>query len=104
MHAKMTRDRKKCFFSAIEQTIRDLTMDIERMRNVLANVSGIPHSNSINYTTGETDSRTSSFITPELTSSKELDSDFDNQRNEGDVSKQDSQLGRSCHELFSLND
>jgi hypothetical protein len=39
MHAKMTRDRKKCFIAKIEKTIEDLESDIERMKDVLANVS-----------------------------------------------------------------
>jgi hypothetical protein len=35
----MTRDRKKCFIAKIEKTIEDLESDIERMKDVLANVS-----------------------------------------------------------------
>jgi len=36
MHAKMTRDRKKTFISAVEKTIADLERENERMREILA--------------------------------------------------------------------
>jgi hypothetical protein len=41
MHAKLTRDRKKCFISTIESTIGDLEDDISRMRNILIKVGGL---------------------------------------------------------------
>jgi len=39
MHAKMTRDRKKCFIATIEKTIEELEADIRRMKSVLSQVS-----------------------------------------------------------------
>jgi hypothetical protein len=39
MHAKMTRDRKKCFIATMEKTIEDLEKECERMRNILAKVA-----------------------------------------------------------------
>lgn len=39
MHAKMTRDRKKCFIATVERTIDELEADIRRMKDVLAQVS-----------------------------------------------------------------
>lgn len=39
MHAKMTRDRKKCFIAKIETTIEELESDIARMKGVLRKVS-----------------------------------------------------------------
>jgi hypothetical protein len=39
MHAKMTRDRKKCFIATIEKTISDLSRDVQRMRDILSRVS-----------------------------------------------------------------
>ena len=39
MHAKMTRDRKKGFISAIERTIEELETDNKRMRDALAKVA-----------------------------------------------------------------
>jgi hypothetical protein len=39
MHAKMTRDRKKCFIATIEQTINELESDVKRMRDFLLKVS-----------------------------------------------------------------
>lgn len=39
MHAKLTRDRKKCFIAVLEKTIGDLQADIERMKGVLTQVS-----------------------------------------------------------------
>ena len=39
MHAKLTRDRKKCFISVLEKTIKDLESDIRKTRETLARVS-----------------------------------------------------------------
>jgi hypothetical protein len=39
MHAKMTRDRKKCFIATIEKTINELESDVKRMRDILKQVS-----------------------------------------------------------------
>jgi hypothetical protein len=39
MHAKMTRDRKKCFIATIEKTIDELESDVNRMRSILKQVS-----------------------------------------------------------------
>mmetsp|Transcript_31688 Transcript_31688/g.72786 ORF Transcript_31688/g.72786 Transcript_31688/m.72786 type:complete len:108 (+) Transcript_31688:1780-2103(+) len=39
MHAKMTRDRKKCFIAAIEKTIEELENDNKRMREALTKVA-----------------------------------------------------------------
>ncbi|GAX26992.1 hypothetical protein FisN_9Lh300 [Fistulifera solaris] len=39
MHAKLTRDRKKCFISVLEKTVEDLEMDIQTIRETLARVS-----------------------------------------------------------------
>ena len=39
MHAKMTRDRKKCFIATIEKTVEELESDISKMKNILAKVS-----------------------------------------------------------------
>mmetsp|Transcript_18328 Transcript_18328/g.21141 ORF Transcript_18328/g.21141 Transcript_18328/m.21141 type:complete len:363 (-) Transcript_18328:915-2003(-) len=39
MHAKMTRDRKKCFIAAIEKTIEQLESDNKRMRTALSKVA-----------------------------------------------------------------
>lgn len=39
MHAKLTRDRKKCFISVLEKTIEDLETDVGKMRATLARVS-----------------------------------------------------------------
>lgn len=38
MHAKMTRDRKKCFIAAIEKTIEELESSNKRMNAALADV------------------------------------------------------------------
>ena len=39
MHAKMTRDRKKCFIATIEKTIDELVNENNRMRQVLTEVA-----------------------------------------------------------------
>ena len=39
MHAKMTRDRKKCFIATIEKTIEDLENENNRMRSLLSKLS-----------------------------------------------------------------
>eukprot|EP00541_Cyclophora_tenuis_P014487 CAMPEP_0116570242 /NCGR_PEP_ID=MMETSP0397-20121206/16820_1 /TAXON_ID=216820 /ORGANISM="Cyclophora tenuis, Strain ECT3854" /LENGTH=354 /DNA_ID=CAMNT_0004098055 /DNA_START=317 /DNA_END=1381 /DNA_ORIENTATION=+ len=39
MHAKMTRDRKKCFIAAVEKTIEQLETDNQRMREALKKVA-----------------------------------------------------------------
>jgi hypothetical protein len=36
MHAKMTRDRKKCFIKTIESTIDDLERENKRLRDLLS--------------------------------------------------------------------
>ena len=41
MHAKMTRDRKKCFIAALEKTIEDLQSDIEHMKDALSKVTNM---------------------------------------------------------------
>jgi hypothetical protein len=41
MHAKMTRDRKKCFISTVEKTILSLENENKRMRHVLATVASM---------------------------------------------------------------
>lgn len=64
MHAKMTRDRKKCFVSAIEKTIQDLEDDIERMRGVLRKVSGLQDCQSSAITVKESKLVSSCKITP----------------------------------------
>jgi hypothetical protein len=42
MHAKMTRDRKKCFISTIEKTIQDLEKNNKRMEEFLTKVDQNP--------------------------------------------------------------
>ena len=39
MHAKMTRDRKKCFIATIEKTIADLENENNSMRSLLSKLS-----------------------------------------------------------------
>jgi hypothetical protein len=39
MHAKMTRDRKKCFIAAVERTIEELEAENQRMRDALSKMS-----------------------------------------------------------------
>jgi len=39
MHAKMTRDRKKCFIAAVEKTIEELEMGNQRMRETLTKLT-----------------------------------------------------------------
>ena len=39
MHAKMTRDRKKCFIATIEKTIEDLENENNRMRSLLSKLA-----------------------------------------------------------------
>jgi hypothetical protein len=39
MHAKMTRDRKKCFIATIQKTIDDLENENNRMRDMLSKIS-----------------------------------------------------------------
>jgi hypothetical protein len=41
MHAKMTRDRKKCFITTIQKTIDDLENENNRMRGMLAKFSSL---------------------------------------------------------------
>lgn len=36
MHAKLTRDRKKCFISVLQKTVEDLVADIQSIRDALA--------------------------------------------------------------------
>ena len=38
MHAKMTRDRKKCYIATIQKTIDELESDIRRLQDILAKV------------------------------------------------------------------
>lgn len=38
MHAKMTRDRKKCYIATIQKTIHELESDVSRLKDVLAKV------------------------------------------------------------------
>ena len=84
MHAKMTRDRKKCFVSAIEKTISDLEDDIAKMRNVLRRVThddittsvSVKRSNLENVTT-KINNNTSG--TPELLSSTTIVSENEEQ-------------------------
>lgn len=39
MHAKMTRDRKKCFIAAVERTIDELEAENQRLRDALTKMS-----------------------------------------------------------------
>lgn len=39
MHAKMTRDRKKCFIKTIEKTIEELERGNQQLRDILSKVS-----------------------------------------------------------------
>ena len=39
MHAKMTRDRKKCFIASVEKTIDMLMTDNQRMRDALVKIT-----------------------------------------------------------------
>lgn len=39
MHAKMTRDRKKCFIATISKTIDDLENENNRMRSLLSKLT-----------------------------------------------------------------
>jgi hypothetical protein len=70
MHAKLTRDRKKCFISVLEKTVEDLESDIRKIRETLArvSVSGIAPTSQI-----VTPSR-SPFVSPTL-SHQETDDD-----------------------------
>ena len=38
MHAKMTRDRKKCYIATIQKTIDELESDIRRLQDILTKV------------------------------------------------------------------
>jgi hypothetical protein len=75
VHAKMTRDRKKCFVSTIEKTISDLEADITRMKTILNDKQDdnkiIASSPVLSSLTGiEQVTRITPFSTPELCSSK----------------------------------
>lgn len=39
MHAKMTRDRKKCFIATVEKTIEELEKENNRMKSMLSKLS-----------------------------------------------------------------
>jgi hypothetical protein len=47
MHAKMTRDRKKCFITTIQKTIDDLENENNRMRGMLAKISSAKFSSLV---------------------------------------------------------
>lgn len=44
MHAKMTRDRKKCFIATIEKTIEDLQNENKRLKDMLTKLSAAKYS------------------------------------------------------------
>ena len=73
MHAKMTRDRKKCFISATEKAIEELEQELARMRSI---VQSLDDSSSSSSSTPATDKVCSQdtildvaniMVTPELT-------------------------------------
>jgi hypothetical protein len=59
MHAKMTRDRKKCFILAVEKTMESLKTENKRMRDVLDKVASL---------SGEVPNEVTPLATPQFTS------------------------------------
>jgi hypothetical protein len=96
MHAKMTRDRKKCFIATIEKTIDELESDVKRMRDILKQVSSAKFTFTHQVTP---------MGSPEL-SAKEgpslPDDDMDN--DDDDLSVYSQVVVKKAKHGFSLND
>lgn len=93
MHAKMTRDRKKCFIATIEKTIDDLEKENNRMRSVLSKMSASKFSQ---FVTPMTSPNLTATEAPHITDdgsefSQEVDSEDDTRESK-----------RNCHG-FSLD-
>lgn len=64
MHAKMTRDRKKCFIASVEKTIDELMTDNQRMRNALTKIT--EHNNGGHAVTPNTSPLLGSVLAPTI--------------------------------------
>ena len=87
MHAKMTRDRKKCFIATIEKTIDDLERENNRMREILAKVSSTSAFPSVDSITIPTTAASKTVITP-ITSPELTGSDGPSWTDGGDENEQ----------------
>ena len=71
MHAKMTRDRKKCFISTMEHAIDELEQELSRLRSSLSSEDDVPvqaiRNDEIVSSNDVDEVPSSSMITPELT-------------------------------------
>jgi hypothetical protein len=97
MHAKMTRDRKKCFIATIEKTIDELESDVKRMRDILKQVSSAKFTFTHQVTP---------MGSPEL-SAKEgpsLPDDDDMDNDDDDLSVYSQVVVKKAKHGFSLND
>ena len=94
MHAKMTRDRKKCFIATIEKTIEDLENENKRMRDMLSKIATSKFSQLV-----------TPMNSPELGSSQGPPIPDDNlsvASPETEEANQESRAKRPCHG-FSLD-
>jgi hypothetical protein len=67
MHAKMTRDRKKSFISAVEKTILSLENENKRMRDVLATVASMVGVEELTPMTASPPKEVTPMATPQFT-------------------------------------
>jgi hypothetical protein len=97
MHAKMTRDRKKCFIATIEKTIDELESDVNRMRSILKQVSGAKFTFT-NQVTPMGSPELSAKEGPSLPDDDDMDNDDD------DLSVYSQVVVKKAKHGFSLND
>ena len=90
MHAKMTRDRKKCFIATIEKTIEDLENENSRMRSLLSKLSASKFSQLV---TPMNSPELSSSESPQIPDDEGIESHF----NGADNGKEEKPAKRVCH-------
>jgi len=113
MHAKMTRDRKKCFIATIQKTIEELKADIHRMKAILVKVSVSPTSvasspSGMKYVTPATSPELKPSDSPSIDNdegsvySKAADEEVGSHYDEDDHTDYHPPEKRACHG-FSLD-
>jgi hypothetical protein len=115
MHAKMTRDRKKCFIATIEKTIYELESDVNRMHHILKQVSGTKSASTLASASAfHSTHQVTPVGSPELSAKEgpslpddDMDMNMDNDDDDDDLSVYSQVVvvgAKKAKHGFSLND
>lgn len=106
MHAKMTRDRKKCFIATIEKTIDELESDVNRMRDILKQVSSAKFTSTVmHHVTPVGSPELSAKEGPDINDEEDvMDDDDDNSSVYSQVVVDGAAPAKKTKHGFSLND